>query len=68
MTPLGQLPFFVEFLNVSGVFDTWVSDCPLFYTSNNASDKREVLATLLLSILAGHHRDAHITAMRNDGH
>ncbi len=67
MTPLGQLPFFVEFLNVSGVFDTWVSDCPLFYTSNNASDKREVLATLLLSILAGHHRDAHITAMRNDG-
>ena len=67
VTPLGQLPYFVEFLKVSGVFDTWVSDCPLTYTSNNASDKREVLATLLVSILAGHHRYAHISAMRNDG-
>ena len=67
VTPLGQLPFFIEFLNVSGVFDAWVANCPLTYTSNNASDKREVLVTLLLSILAGHHRYAHITAMRNDG-
>ena len=67
VTPLGQLPFFIEFLNVSGVFNGWVADGPLTYTSNNASDKREVLATLLLSILSGHHRYAHITAMRNDG-
>ena len=44
-----------------------LTNCPLTYTSNNASDKREVLATLVLSILAGHHRYAHITAMRNDG-
>ena len=67
VTPLGQLPFFIEFLNVSGLFDAWVTDCPLSYQSNNASDKREVLATFLLSILAGHHRYAHITAIRQDG-
>jgi hypothetical protein len=67
VTPLGQLPFFIEFLKVSGLFETWVTDCPLTYQSNHASDKRAVLATLLLSILAGHHRYAHITAMRHDG-
>jgi hypothetical protein len=43
------------------------SDCPLEYKSNNASGKREVLVTLFLSILAGHHRYAHITAIRQDG-
>ena len=67
VTPLGQLPFFIEFLKVSGVFEAWVADCPLAYQSNHASDKRAVLATLLLSILAGHHRYAHITAIRYDG-
>lgn len=67
VTPLGQLPFFIEFLKVSGVFDAWVADCPLAYHSNHASDKRAVLATFLLSILAGHHRYAHITAIRQDG-
>ena len=67
VTPLGQLPFFIEFLKVSGLFDTWVADCPLAYKSNNASDKRAVLGTFLISILAGHHRYAHITAIRNDG-
>ena len=65
--PLGQLPFFIEFLKVSGLFEAWVADCPLVYESNRASDKRAVLATFLLSILAGHHRYAHITAIRNDG-
>ena len=46
---------------MSGLFEAWVADCPLAYHSNHASDKRAVLATLLLSILAGHHRYAHIT-------
>ena len=67
VTPLGQLPFFIEFLKVSGLLDAWVADCPLTYQSNNASEKREVLVTFLLSILAGHHRYAHITAIRQDG-
>ena len=67
VTPLGQLPFFIEFLKVSGLLDAWVADCPLTYQSNNAPDKREVLVTFLLSILAGHHRYAHISAIRQDG-
>ena len=27
VTPLGQLPFFTEFLQVSGLFDPWVASC-----------------------------------------
>ncbi len=26
VTPLGQLPFFIEFLKVSGLFDAWVEE------------------------------------------
>lgn len=29
VTPLGQLQFFIEFLTVSGLFETWVAECPL---------------------------------------
>src|SRR5574337_1245268 len=68
VTPLGQLPFFIEFLKVSGLFLAWVADCPLAYHSNRASDTRTVLATLLLSILAGYHRDAQMLAIRHDRH
>ena len=67
VTPLGQLPFFIEFLKVSGLFERFVKECPLEYTSPNAPDKRDVLGTLLLSILSGHHRYAHITGIRMDG-
>jgi hypothetical protein len=55
VTPLGPLPFFIELLKVSRVFDAWVADCPLGNHSNHASEKRAVRATLLRSILAGHH-------------
>ena len=61
-TPNGQLVFFAEFLASTGIFDRWVETCPLSYTSPNAPKKREVLGTLLLAILAGHKRYAHITA------
>jgi len=66
VTPLGQLPFFIEFLKVSGLYDSFVDNCPLSYTSNNAPEVRDVLGTLLLSILAGHNRYAHITNIRSD--
>lgn len=36
-TPYGQLAFFAEFLKTAGLFDDWVNDCPLHYTSPNAS-------------------------------
>lgn len=55
-TPLGQLPFFVEFLKLGGLFDPWVADCPLTLISPNAPAKRDILGTLLLAVLAGHQR------------
>jgi hypothetical protein len=66
VTPLGQLPFFIEYLKQGGLFDGWVADCPLLFTSPNAPRKRDVLGTLLLSVLAGHRRYAHVTALRCD--
>jgi hypothetical protein len=66
VTPLGQLPFFTEFLQVSGLFDPWVESCPLFLTSPNAPNKRDVLGTAVLAILCGHQRYAHISALRGD--
>ena len=67
VTPLGQMAFFIEYLKLAGLFDSWVDDCPLEFSSNNAPDKRDVLGTLLLSVLAGHKRYSHITAIRCDG-
>ena len=67
VSPLGQLPFFIEFLKVSGLYDHFIATCPLTYSSPNAPGVRDVMGTLLLSILAGHHRYAHISAIRFDG-
>ena len=39
-TPLGQLPFFIDFLKTAGLFEAFVADCPLRYTSPNAPKKR----------------------------
>src|SRR5512137_2329688 len=66
VTPFGQLPFFIEFLKASGLYDAFVTDCPLSYSSPNAPNVRDILGTLLLSILAGHKRYAHITTIRTD--
>ena len=66
VTPLGQLPFFISFLKVSGLYDDFVATCPLSYTSPNAPSKNDVLGTLLMSILSGHHRYSHITSIRFD--
>src|SRR5216683_3195797 len=66
MTPLGQLRFFIEYLKQGGLFDGWVSGCPLYLTSPNAPSKRDILGTVMLSVLAGHRRYAHITTLRCD--
>jgi hypothetical protein len=67
VSSMGLMPFFIEFLKISGLFDKWVEDCPLHYTSGNAPEKRNVMGTLVLSVLAGHWRYAHINAIRGDG-
>jgi len=66
-TALGQLPFFAEFLEVSGLFARWVDGCPMAYTSPNAPDVVDVLGTWLLSILDGQRRYAHVAGLRGDG-
>lgn len=67
VTAMGQLPFFIEFLHISGLFGDWVSRCPLSWVSPNAPSKRNVLGTVLLSVLSGHKRYAHINGLRGDG-
>jgi hypothetical protein len=42
-TPNAQLAFFAEFLATAGVYESWVSSCPLTYSSGNAPHKRDVL-------------------------
>ena len=66
VTPYGQLPFFIDFLKQANLFDAWVADCPLHLSSPNAPSKRDLLGTVMLSILAGHRRYAHITSLRCD--
>ncbi|HET9643409.1 MAG TPA: hypothetical protein VFP68_08640 [Burkholderiaceae bacterium] len=43
-----------------------MEQCPLNYTSPNASSKRDVLGTLMLGILSGSKRYAHIAGVRGD--
>src|SRR5258705_3113458 len=66
MTPLGQLPFFIEYLKQGGLFDGWVAGRPLSLTSPNAPPKRDILGTVMWSGRAGHRRYAHITTLRCD--
>ena len=67
-TVLGQLGFFAEFLEVSGLFDRWTEGCPMGYTSPNAPTVRDVLGTWLLSILDGQRRYAHVIGLKNHHH
>lgn len=66
-TPMGQLAYFIEFLTLTGLWSRWLESCPLNYTSNNAPSKEDVLGTWMLSILSGHKRYSHVTAIRCDG-
>ena len=66
-TALGQLAFFAEYLETTGLFERWLQGCPLSYTSPNAPELVDVLGTWMLSILDGHCRYAHVGALRGDG-
>jgi hypothetical protein len=66
-TPMGQLAYFIEFLNLTGLWRHWLESCPLSYASPNAPSKAEVLGTWMLSVLSGHRRYAHVTGIRCDG-
>lgn len=61
------LAYFIEFRKESGLWSNFAQECPLRYRSPNAPRKEEKRGTILLSVLSGHLRYAHITAMRSDG-
>jgi len=65
-TALGQLVYFAEFLDVTGLFERWRDGCPMAYTSPNAPAVVDVLGTWMLSILDGQRRYAHVTGLRGD--
>lgn len=67
VTAMGQMPVFIDFLKTSGLWDGFVADCPLRYRSPNAPSRVDILGTLLMSVLAGQWRYAHITGLRGDG-
>jgi hypothetical protein len=48
-TALGQLAFFAEYLQATGLFEAWLKSCPLSYTSPNAPEVVDVLGTWMLS-------------------
>lgn len=66
VTGFGPVAYFIEFLKTNGLWERWRQDCPLHYTSPNAPAKQDILGTVMLSVLAGHKRYAHITTVRSD--
>lgn len=66
VTAFAPVTYFLEFLKANGLWQQWVQDCPLNYRSGNAPPKQDILGTILLSVLAGHKRYAHVTTIRSD--
>jgi hypothetical protein len=62
----GALVFFAQFLAATGAFDALVADAPLSYASNRAHQPRDILGTLVLGMIGGHFRYAHLSALRGD--
>ena len=67
VTREGQLIFFFQFLHLGSRWEQFMRDCPLIYQRNRESEAKNVMGTILLSVLNGHWRYAHINAVRGDG-
>ena len=67
VTREGSLVFFFQFLEAGGRWAHFLKDCPLTYTGNRGSGAKNVMGTVLLSVLSGHWRYAHINGVRGDG-
>lgn len=63
---LGGMVPFAQFLSTSRLFDAWIEEAPLEYTSNRAHSVRDVLGTQVLALINGHYRFSHISALRGD--
>ena len=66
VTPNGSLVFFAQYVQAAGLMDRLCEKTPLAYTGNNAPRERDVLGTVILSVLMGQKRYAHISSLRND--
>jgi hypothetical protein len=64
---LGGVVPFAQFLQASGLFDEWVSDAPLSYSSNRALAVRDVLGTQVISMISGHYRFSALIPPRRHG-
>ena len=67
VTREGQLIFFFQFLHAGARWKEFLRTCPLKYTGNRGSGAQRVMGTVLLSVLSGHWRYAHINGVRGDG-
>ena len=47
VTGFGPAAYFIEFLKTNGLWERWVADCPLHYTSPNAPPKQDILGTVI---------------------
>lgn len=66
VTPMGSLVFFAQYVQTGGLLDRLCQGSPLAYSSHNAPKDRDVFGTILLSVLNGQTRYAHINALRGD--
>src|SRR5437763_11547615 len=66
VTGFGPVAYFLEFLKTNGLWQSLFQDCTLHYRSANAPPKQDILGTVMLSVVAGHKRYAHITTVRSD--
>ena len=66
VTREGQLMFFFQFLKAGVRWEQFMRECPLDYVGNRGSGALQVMGTILLSVLSGHWRYAHINAVRGD--
>jgi hypothetical protein len=63
VTQMSGLAHFAQYLDTTGLFKHLVQKYPPSYESNNTPKKRDLLGTMLLSVLSGHTRYAHISAL-----
>ena len=67
VTREGQPIFFFQFLQGGGRWSAFLRDCLLHYKGNRGSGAINFIGTVLLSVLSGHWRYAHINSLRGDG-
>ena len=60
------MAFFIEYLNLTGLYRRWEEECLLQYAGPHGSRTEDIIGTWFLSVLAGHRRYAHIAALRSD--